>query len=74
MLIYFQIDGSAYIGSFVYKSKDLGIWPKERGQNLLDTGAHFYDTYKTRDDKYIAVGAIEPKFYKELLKGELHAL
>ncbi|KAK3746306.1 hypothetical protein QZH41_015393, partial [Actinostola sp. cb2023] len=64
-----MIDGSAYIGSFVYTSRSLGLWSNERGGNLLDTGAHFYDTYKTLDGKYVAVGAIEPKFYKELLKG-----
>uniref|UniRef100_A0A8C6S6S6 Alpha-methylacyl-CoA racemase n=1 Tax=Neogobius melanostomus TaxID=47308 RepID=A0A8C6S6S6_9GOBI len=39
------------------------------GQNLLDSGAPFYDTYQTSDGKYMAVGAIEPQFYKELLKG-----
>ncbi|XP_031564161.1 alpha-methylacyl-CoA racemase-like [Actinia tenebrosa] len=62
-----MIDGAAYIGSFVYKSRD--IWPAERGGNLLDTGAHFYDTYQTLDGKFVSVGAIEPKFYKVLLEG-----
>ena len=36
--------------------------------NLLDSGAHFYDTYETKDGKYIAIGAIEPQFYRELLQ------
>ena len=45
-----------------------GIWKDERGRNLLDTGAHFYDVYETADGGYMAVGAIEPQFYAELLK------
>jgi alpha-methylacyl-CoA racemase len=43
------------------------VWGKNRGENFLDTGAHFYDTYKTLDGKYLAVGAIEPQFYSALL-------
>ena len=42
--------------------------PSRRGQNLLDTGAHFYEVYETADHKHLAVGAIEPQFYAELLK------
>jgi alpha-methylacyl-CoA racemase len=41
-------------------------WNAERGTNLIDTGAHFYDTYETRDGRFIAIGAIEPQFYREL--------
>ena len=41
-------------------------WSDERGVNVLDSGAPWYDTYETRDGKYFAVGAIEPKFYAEL--------
>ena len=43
------------------------IWGKPRGENVLDTGAHFYETYETKDGKYMAVGAIEPQFYAEML-------
>ena len=43
------------------------IWGKSRGENVLDTGAHFYETYETKDGKYMAVGAIEPHFYAELV-------
>ena len=43
-----------------------GQWSDERGTNLLDTGAPFYDTYETADGGYVAVGAIEPQFYAEL--------
>ncbi len=45
------------------------IWGKPRGENTLDTGAHFYETYETKDGKFMAVGAIEPQFYAALLNG-----
>ena len=45
-----------------------GMWSDERGTNLLDTGAHFYETYETKDGKYVSIGSIEPQFYAELLK------
>ena len=48
---------------------NLPIWGKPRGENLLDGGAHFYDTYETSDGEYMSVGAIEPQFYAELIKG-----
>ncbi|XP_063289508.1 alpha-methylacyl-CoA racemase-like, partial [Pelobates fuscus] len=63
------IDSSMVEGSFVWKSQKLGLWSRSRGENLLDGGAPFYCTYKTSDGKYMAVGALEPQFYKELLKG-----
>ena len=43
------------------------VWGKNRGENILDGGAHFYETYETLDNKYVAVGAIEPQFYNQLL-------
>ena len=45
-----------------------GVWPGPRGTNLLDGGAPFYDTYETADGKYVAVGAIETRFWGELVK------
>ncbi|KAI4795834.1 hypothetical protein KUCAC02_029623 [Chaenocephalus aceratus] len=45
------------------------MWDRPRGENMLDSGAPFYDTYQTSDGKYVAVGAIEPQFYTQLLKG-----
>lgn len=63
------MEGAAYVGSFVWKSRSVGLWDYPRGQNLLDSGAPFYDTYRTSDGKYMAVGAIEPQFYRQLLKG-----
>lgn len=50
------------------------IWSGERGDNLLDSGAHFYDTYQTKDGRYMAVGAIEPKFYEAFMKGKNNTL
>nr|CAD7423535.1 unnamed protein product [Timema monikensis] len=62
-------EGSAYLGSWIYRSQNMPFWGQPRGQNMLDGGVHFYDTYKTKDNKYMAVGAIEPHFYAILLKG-----
>lgn len=66
-----QVDGAAYLGSFIYKSLGVGfIWQyPERGRNLLDSGAPFYDTYQTSDGRFMAVGAIEPKFYQNFIEG-----
>ncbi|KAJ3332069.1 hypothetical protein HDU76_001404 [Blyttiomyces sp. JEL0837] len=64
-----MIDGASYLSSFIVKMKQNGVWNEPRGENLLDSGAHFYETYKTKDGKYMAVGAIEPQFYAALLKG-----
>ncbi|XP_033503660.1 alpha-methylacyl-CoA racemase [Epinephelus lanceolatus] len=64
-----MVEGAAYVGSFAWKSRSIGMWDHPRGQNMLDSGAPFYDTYKTADGKYMAVGAIEPQFYGEMLKG-----
>jgi alpha-methylacyl-CoA racemase len=47
----------------------VGLWSGERGANLLDSGAPFYDVYETADGGYMAVGALEPRFYAELLRG-----
>ena len=59
-------DGSALLMSLMWGLKAEGLWRDERGVNLLDGGAHFYDTYETRDGGHIAVGAIEPVFYARL--------
>lgn len=47
----------------------MGVWEDEHGVNMLDSGAGFYDVYETADGRYLAVGAIEPQFYAELLAG-----
>jgi alpha-methylacyl-CoA racemase len=53
----------------IWALRGVGIWSDERGTNMLDTGAPYYDTYETADGRYMAVGAIEPPFYAELLTG-----
>lgn len=63
-----MVEGTAYLGSWLYKSQHLPIWGNQRGENVLDSGAHFYEVYQTKDRKYISVGALEPQFYKELLE------
>jgi alpha-methylacyl-CoA racemase len=64
-----MVDGSALLTSFVYGLRAAGGWQDERGVNLLDGGAPFYDTYRTADGEYMAVGALEPQFYAALLAG-----
>jgi alpha-methylacyl-CoA racemase len=62
-------DGSISLATMMFALRQLGTWSDERGTNMLDTGAPFYEVYETADGQYFAVGAIEPKFYAELLKG-----
>ena len=64
-----MVDGSAMLASFLYGLLAAGAWQDGRGTNVLDGGAPFYDTYTTADGRYMAVGALEPKFYAELLAG-----
>jgi alpha-methylacyl-CoA racemase len=61
-------DGAASLLSMFYGFKALGMWTGERRDNMLDGGAHFYDTYKCADGKWIALGSIEPQFYALLLE------
>ena len=56
-------DGAALLSAMLYGFKAAGQWSNQRGENLLDGGAFFYDTYACADGKYVAVGAIEPQFY-----------
>ncbi|KAF8951205.1 hypothetical protein BGZ52_013134 [Haplosporangium bisporale] len=64
-----MIEGASYIASFVYNMNKAGaLFQTPRGTGQLDGGAPFYDTYKTKDGKYMAVGAIETEFYKQLIK------
>ncbi|WP_344170812.1 CaiB/BaiF CoA-transferase family protein [Kribbella lupini] len=62
------VDGSAHLTTMLLGALASGVWTQERGTNLLDTGAPFYDVYETSDGKHLSVGAIEPKFYDELIK------
>jgi alpha-methylacyl-CoA racemase len=60
-------EGSSLLAGMLRWLGATGRWRDARGVNLLDGGAHFYDSYETADGKYVAVGAIEPQFYAELL-------
>ncbi|WP_435418708.1 CaiB/BaiF CoA-transferase family protein [Parerythrobacter aurantius] len=59
-------DGTAVLMSMMHGMKNMGVWSEDLGVNMLDTGAHFYDTYETADGKFISLGSIEPQFYAEL--------
>ncbi len=63
-----MVDGAASLMTAIYGMHGSGIWSDERGTNILDTGAHYYDVYETKDGKYISIGSIETKFYDELLR------
>jgi len=62
-----MVDGAALLMAFIHGFYSLGGWG-ERGTNLLDTGAHFYEAYETKDGKHVSIGSIEPQFYAELVK------
>jgi alpha-methylacyl-CoA racemase len=61
-------DGAASLMAMFYGFKAMGIWKGERRSNLLDGGAHFYDTYQCSDGKWVSIGSIEPQFYALLLE------
>jgi len=64
-----MVDGAAQLMTMFHALAAAGQWPGDRGENILDGGAPFYDTYETRDGRFVAVGAIEAKFYAQLLEG-----
>ncbi|XP_059213692.1 alpha-methylacyl-CoA racemase [Centropristis striata] len=64
-----MVEGAAYVGSWIWKTRNMFVWDRPRGQNMLDGGAHFYNIYETADGKYMSVGTVESQFYTELLKG-----
>jgi alpha-methylacyl-CoA racemase len=64
-----MVDGTATLTMFLHSMRAAGLWSEARGENLLDGGASFYDTYKTSDGLFMAVGAVEPQFYRALLEG-----
>lgn len=57
-------EGSGLLMTPFYEQHAVGIWTDERGANIIDSAAHFYDVYETSDGLYISIGAIEPQFYK----------
>jgi alpha-methylacyl-CoA racemase len=64
-----MIDGATLLAQMTWALRGIGVWSDERGVNPLDGGAPFYDTYECRDGRYVAVGAIEPKFFAALAAG-----
>lgn len=63
-----MVQGTAYLGSWLYRSQVLPIWGNPPGENVLDSGAHYYEVYETKDNKFMSVGALEPQFYNKLLE------
>ncbi len=64
-----MFEGALSLAATVFGQMAMGWWQNQRGANLLDSGAHFYEVYTTSDDGHMAVGAIEPQFYNLLIKG-----
>ncbi len=62
-----MVDGAALLGTAFFGFMSTGTWRAERGTNLVDSGAPFYDSYETSDGKWVAIGAMEPAFYADLL-------
>jgi alpha-methylacyl-CoA racemase len=63
-----MVDGAAYLAAGIYGLFSQGTWKDERGVNVIDSGAPWYDVYQTRDGKWLSVGAIEQRFYAELVE------
>jgi alpha-methylacyl-CoA racemase len=64
-----MVDGTSVLLQMVWSLRASGNWSDERGDNLLDGAAPFYDTYECADGRHVAVGAIEPPFYAQLVDG-----
>ena len=63
-----MVEGASLLTTMFWGMRAAGQWSDARGENVLDTGAPWYDTYATRDGRHVAVGALEPRFYAELLQ------
>ena len=63
-----MVDGAASLMAFFYGMLHTGFSTPNRGENMLDTGAHFYDVYECSDGEYISLGSIEPQFYAEMVE------
>ncbi len=62
------VDGAAHLTTLLHGMLAGGLWTTRRGTNLLDGGVPWYDVYRTSDDKWMAVGALEPKFFAEFTR------
>ncbi len=63
-----MVDGAAALMAMFFSMGAAGVFKDQRGTNLLDSGSHFYDTYETKDGKYVCIGSIEPQFYALLVE------
>ncbi|HSH11056.1 MAG TPA: CaiB/BaiF CoA-transferase family protein, partial [Ilumatobacter sp.] len=64
-----MVDGTATLMTMFWSMSQMGVHDiHKRGENLLDTGAHFYDVYECADGEYVSIGSIEPQFYAELMR------
>ncbi len=63
-----MVDGAASLMNMFWTMKAVGVWNDERGTNMLDSGAPFYDVYECADGMYVSIGSIEPQFYAELMR------
>ncbi len=63
-----MVDGTAILMTMMWGLKQIGFWDEHLGSNVLDTGAPFYDTYETKDGKFVSLGSLEPQFYAELVQ------
>ncbi|HEY5856513.1 MAG TPA: CaiB/BaiF CoA-transferase family protein [Aldersonia sp.] len=64
-----MLDGVSTLMTMFWTLTENGLWSSERGTNVIDGAAPFYDTYECADGRYVAVGAVEPAFYAQLLEG-----
>ena len=63
-----MVDGASMLLTSIYGAQIQGWWKEERGTNLLDSGAPFYEVYETADGKHVSIGSLEPQFYASLLE------
>ncbi|KAI5241686.1 CoA-transferase family III [Aureobasidium subglaciale] len=64
-----MVDGAAYLGVMPRFARKTPMWDQPRGENVLDGGCPYYDTYECKDGGYMAVGALEPQFFAQLIRG-----
>ncbi|MFY1692534.1 CaiB/BaiF CoA transferase family protein [Plantactinospora sp. WMMB782] len=63
-----MVDGVSLLATMIHSLRGTGLWGDDRGRNIFDGGAPFYDTYECADGRHLAVGAVEPQFYAELVR------
>ncbi|MEU7477173.1 CaiB/BaiF CoA-transferase family protein [Lentzea sp. NPDC042327] len=63
-----MVDGAALLTTFLHGMRNAGMWSGGRGENMLDGGVPFYDVYEAADGRYVAIGALEEKFYADLVR------